>query len=89
LITCIQTIKQEQPNKQNQFPEKGDQQECKSMMQSFIVEHYLESAVDVYCGGPDIFKGSVKACADNVLTLENDGKLTHIAIDKIIAMWPQ
>ncbi|WP_164481379.1 MM0924 family protein, partial [Methanosarcina mazei] len=49
------------------------------MMQSFIVEHYLESAVDVYCGGPDIFKGSVKACADNVLTLENDGKLTHIA----------
>ncbi|WP_394297285.1 DUF6897 domain-containing protein, partial [Methanosarcina mazei] len=29
------------------------------------------------------------ACADNVLTLENDGKLTHIAIDKIIAMWPQ
>ncbi|MDM7918735.1 MAG: MM0924 family protein [Methanosarcina sp.] len=51
--------------------------------------HYLESAVDVYCGGPDIFKGTIKACADNVLTLEDEGKLTHIAIDKIIAMWPQ
>lgn len=59
------------------------------MMQSFIVEHYLESAVDVYCGGPDIFRGVIKACADNVLTLENEGKLTHIAIDKIIAMWAQ
>lgn len=59
------------------------------MMQSFIVEHYLNSTVDVYCGGPDIFRGAVKACADNVLTLENDGKLTHIAIDKIIAMWAQ
>ncbi|AKB20677.1 MM0924 family protein [Methanosarcina sp. WH1] len=59
------------------------------MLQSFIVEHYLESAVDVYCGGPDIFKGKVKACADNVLTLENKGKLTHLAIDKIVALWAQ
>ena len=59
------------------------------MMQSFIVEHYLNSTVDVYCGGPDIFRGNVKACADNVLTLDNEGKLTHIAIDKIIAMWAQ
>ena len=59
------------------------------MMQSFIVEHYLNSAVDVYCGGPDIFRGIVKACADNVLTLDNEGKLTHIAIDKIIPMWAQ
>nr|WP_261789117.1 MM0924 family protein [Methanosarcina siciliae] len=37
--------------------------------------------------GPDIFKGTVEACADNVLTLQKDGKLTHIAIDKIIALW--
>ncbi|AKB17131.1 hypothetical protein MSWHS_0268 [Methanosarcina sp. WWM596] len=58
-------------------------------MQSFIVEHYLNKAVDVYCGGPDIFKGNVEACADNVLTLKNDGKLTHITIDKIIALWAQ
>ncbi|AKB17279.1 MM0924 family protein [Methanosarcina sp. WWM596] len=47
------------------------------MLQSFIVEHYLESAVDVYCGGPDIFKGEVKACADNVLTLENQIACGH------------
>jgi len=59
------------------------------MMQSFIVEHYLNEAVDVYCGGPDIFRGTVEACADNVLTLKNDEKLTHITIDKIIALWAQ
>ncbi|WP_048185537.1 MM0924 family protein [Methanosarcina siciliae] len=57
------------------------------MMQSFIVEHYLNKAIDVYCGGPDIFKGTVEACADNVLTLKKNGKLAHIAIDKIIALW--
>lgn len=59
------------------------------MMQSFIVEHYLNKDVDVYCGGPDVFKGNVEACADNVLTLSSQGKLTHIAIDKIIALWSQ
>ena len=56
-------------------------------MQPFIVEHLLAENVDVYCGGPDIFRGRVKACADNVLTLEQDDKYTHIAIDKIIAIW--
>ncbi|AKB30045.1 hypothetical protein MSSAC_3719 [Methanosarcina siciliae C2J] len=56
-------------------------------MQPFIVEHYLDEVIDVYCGGPDIFSGKVKACADNVLTLEKEGKYTHIAIDKIIAIW--
>ena len=56
-------------------------------MQPFIVEHLLGETVDVYCGGPDVFKGTVKACADNVLTLEQDEKYTHIAIDKIIAIW--
>ena len=56
-------------------------------MQSFIVEHHLGEVVDVYCGGPDVFNGKVEACADNVLTLENKGKYTHIAIDKIIALW--
>jgi len=61
----------------------------KNLMQSFIVEHYLNKAVDVYCGGPDVFRGTVEACADNVLTLNNDGKYTHVAIDKIIALWSQ
>jgi hypothetical protein len=58
------------------------------MYQCFIVEHYLNKPVDVYCGGADVFKGTVDACADNVLTLNNEGKYTHVAIDKIIAMWP-
>lgn len=60
----------------------------KYMMQCFVVEHYLDKAIDVYCGEPDIFNGTVEACADNVLTLKNEGKFTHIAIDKIIAVWP-
>ena len=59
------------------------------MMQSFIVEHYLKKDVDVYCGGSDVFRGTVEACADNVLTLNNEGKYTHLAIDKIIAIWSQ
>ena len=65
------------------------EQEEKNLMQSFIVEHYLNKAVDVYCGGPDVFRGTVEACADNVLTLNNEGKFTHVAIDKIIAIWAQ
>ncbi len=63
--------------------------EGKNLMQSFIVEHYLKKDVDVYCGGPDVFRGTVEACADNVLTLNNEGKYTHLAIDKIIAIWSQ
>jgi hypothetical protein len=64
-------------------------EERNNLMQSFIVEHYLNKTVDVYCGGPDVFRGTVEACADNVLTLNNDGKYTHVAIDKIIALWSQ
>ncbi len=56
-------------------------------MQSFIVEHYLQKDVDVYCGGPDTFQGTVEACADGVLTLKKETRLTHISIDKIIAIW--
>ena len=70
----------------NQTTEK---QEGENLMQSFIVEQYLNKAVDVYCGGPDIFSGTVESCDDNVLTLNNEGKLTHVAIDKIIALWLQ
>jgi hypothetical protein len=57
-------------------------------MQCFIAGHYIDKAIDVYCGGSDIFKGTVEACADNVLTLNSEGKYTHIAIDKIISVWP-
>ncbi|RNI15943.1 hypothetical protein EFE42_01500 [Methanohalophilus sp. RSK] len=58
-------------------------------MQSFIVEHYLGTELDIYCGGPDIFKGTVEACADGVLTINKDNKYTHLAIDKIIAVWEE
>lgn len=59
------------------------------MMQSFIVEQYLNKYVDIYCGEPDVFKGVVQTCVDNVLTLNNEGILTYIAIDKIISLWAQ
>lgn len=62
--------------------------EEKSMYQCFITGHYLNKAVDIYCGGPDVFTGTIEACADNVLTLNNKGKYTHVAVDKIIAIWP-
>ncbi|KXS46267.1 MULTISPECIES: MM0924 family protein [Methanohalophilus] len=58
-------------------------------MQSFIVEHYLGTELDIYCGEPDTFKGTVEACADGVLTIRKDNKYTHIAIDKIIAIWEE
>lgn len=59
------------------------------MIQSFIVERCLNKAIDVYCGGPEIFRGTVEACDDNILTLNNEGKLTYVVTDKIIALWIQ
>jgi hypothetical protein len=56
-------------------------------MQSFTVEHLLGEVVDFYCDGPDIFNRMIGDCADNVLTLEKDGRYPHIAIDKSIAIW--
>jgi hypothetical protein len=61
----------------------------KNLIQSFIVENYLNKAVDVYCGGPDIFKGTVENCVNGILTLNNEGKLTHVVIDKIMVIWAQ
>jgi len=63
------------------------------MLSKFISEHYIDENVDVYCGPPSNFSGKIIACADDVLTLEteDEGKksLTHIAIDKIIAIWKE
>lgn len=63
------------------------------MLSKFISEHYIDENVDVYCGPPSNFSGKVIACADDVLTLETEDEgrtfLTHIAIDKIIAIWKQ
>jgi hypothetical protein len=57
-------------------------------MENFITGHLLGKNVDVYCGCDDKFKGTVAACADGVLTLETKkGLYTHIAINKIIAIW--
>jgi hypothetical protein len=78
---CVRKYKQVN----NQKTKKGR----KNLLQSFIVEHYLNKAIDVYCGGPEIFGGTVEACDDTVLTIKNKDKNTYVVIDKIIALWLQ
>jgi hypothetical protein len=57
-------------------------------MDKFVSEHLINEEIDVYCGWTDKFSGKVVGCADGVLTLETKkGVYTHIAVDKIIAMW--
>lgn len=54
----------------------------------FITTHLWGQEVDVYCGGPDWFKGKVIGVANNILTLETKkGVYTHLAVDRIMAMW--
>ncbi|MHA1131030.1 MAG: MM0924 family protein [Candidatus Helarchaeota archaeon] len=58
-------------------------------MDKFISEHFYQKTIEVYCGGngKDVYHGRVLACADGVLTLQAEGKLTFINIDKIISLW--
>ena len=59
----------------------------REMMDAFIVGHYINKMVDVYCGEPDKFEGVVEGCSDGVLTLKKDDAYTHIATNKIVAIW--
>ncbi len=55
-------------------------------MNDFIAR-MLNQEVDIRCAASDErFKGRVKACAGGVLTLEADGQLTYIAVDKIVSL---
>ncbi len=55
-------------------------------MNEFITR-MLGQEVDIRCAASDDhFKGRVKACAGGVLTLEADGQLTFIAVDKVVAL---
>jgi len=57
-------------------------------MDKFISEHFYRKKIEVYCGGKDVYKGVVIACADKVLTLQTENnKLTFINIKKIISLW--
>lgn len=57
-------------------------------MDKFISEHFYQKTIEVYCGNErDIYHGRVIACADGVLTLQAEGKLTFINIKKIISLW--
>ena len=47
----------------------------------------VNQEVDVVCSSSDEhYKGRIKACAGGVVTLEADGQLTHVAIDKIVSL---
>jgi len=56
-------------------------------LDKFISEHMFQKKVEVYMGEKDVFSGTVIACADGVLTLEKDGKLTFININLIKCLW--
>lgn len=55
----------------------------------FISEHLINNPVDVYCGGPDTFRGTAIACADDVLILKDEEThaLTYINAEKVVAIW--
>ncbi|TFG04891.1 MAG: hypothetical protein EU536_03600 [Promethearchaeota archaeon] len=57
------------------------------MIDKFISEHMYRKEIEVYCGGSDVYRGKVIACADEVLTLQTDAKLTFINTTKIISLW--
>jgi hypothetical protein len=55
-------------------------------MNEFLTK-LMNQEVDVVCAASDEhYKGRVKTCVGGVVTLEADGQLTHIAIDKIISL---
>ncbi len=56
-------------------------------MDKFISEHFYRKELEVYCGQSDVYSGKVIACADGVLSLQADGKLTFINIKRIISLW--
>ncbi len=56
-------------------------------MDKFISEHLYRKKIEVYCGGKDVYRGTVLACADGVLTLQTENKLTFLNIKRIISIW--
>ncbi|MHA1145507.1 MAG: MM0924 family protein [Candidatus Helarchaeota archaeon] len=56
-------------------------------MDKFISEHMYQKEIEVYLGEKDVFSGKVIACADGVLTLSKNDKLTFINIGMIKCLW--
>jgi len=55
----------------------------------FISEHLINNPVEIYCGGPDKFHGTIISCADDVVILKDNEthSLTYLNAEKIIAIW--
>ncbi len=55
----------------------------------FISEHLINNPVEIYCGGPDTFRGTVISCADDVVILKDNEthSLTYMNAEKIVAIW--
>jgi hypothetical protein len=57
-------------------------------MENFISSNLMERDVDVYCGSSEKFYGRIVGCGEGVLTLMTDpAVLTHVALDKVVAIW--
>ncbi|MDG6222222.1 MAG: hypothetical protein QCH99_03065 [Candidatus Bathyarchaeota archaeon] len=54
----------------------------KVRIDEFINTHLWGKDVDVYCGGPDGFKGKVISAVNKILTLETKKVYTHVTVDK-------
>jgi hypothetical protein len=52
-----------------------------------LVTRLVNQEVDIVCASSETrYKGRIKACAGGVITLEADGHLTFIAVDKVISL---
>ncbi|MDQ4077569.1 MAG: hypothetical protein M3220_15150 [Chloroflexota bacterium] len=58
-------------------------------MEKFLGEYLLGQEVEVLCLGGGKFAGVAQALKMGVVTLEWEDKKTHIACDKIVAVWPK
>ncbi len=52
-----------------------------------VLSKMLNQEVEIQCtGGSQSLRGRIKMCGAGILTLESDGCMTYIAVDKIISM---
>ena len=52
-----------------------------------FLSRLINQEVDIACAASDEhYKGRIKACAGGVVSLEADGHLTYLAVDKIVTI---
>ncbi|MCZ6778877.1 MAG: MM0924 family protein [Acidobacteriota bacterium] len=52
-----------------------------------VLSKMLNQEVEIRCtSSGESLRGRIKTCGAGILTLESDGRMTYIAVDKIISM---